>query len=262
MQSKLHGCSVALPVIGGCGVAPPVVRPDFVDNNALVIQQASQEQMKQQLSQVRAASKASDSSKAQAEVQHQAQLAELHLQLNTARQHNADLEEQHQQDLQEQLALAATATGDRHKHELEMLRSEYAASCHQQAAAMEMLQQEVALLTQETERDMTSVAQKISALHGASHSSQAEVQQQLQQLRAEVAALQSDSTRVGGAGGMQEALHALMDICQQLNAAGCAGIGPLLQEHQHLQARVSCDSTSTMEGNPTYSNSWHVLVVP
>ena len=236
-------CAVASPVMCGCGVTPPVTRTNFVHTNALVAQQVSQEQVQQQLSQVRAASKASDSSKAQAEVQHQAQLAELHHQLDTARQCNADLQQQHQQDLQQQLALAAAATADRHKHESETWRSEYTACCHQQATAMEMLQQEVALLTQEAERDMTSVAQKMSALHCANHSSQTEVQQQLQQLRAEIAAMQSDSTSIGSGGGMQEALHALMDIRQQLNAVGCAGIRPLLQEHQQLRAQVSCAST-------------------
>ena len=194
--------------------------------------------MQQQLSQVRAASKASDSSKAQAEVQHQAQLAELHHQLDTARQRTADLQAQHQQDLQQQLASAAAATADIHKHELETLRNDYTASCHQQAAAMAMLQQEVGLLMQETEHDMTTAAQKMSALLAAGCSSQAELQQQLQQLKAEVNALQNDSTSVGGRA--KEALHAMMDIRQQLDNAGCAGIGPLLQEHHQLQAQVSC----------------------
>lgn len=238
-------------------VTPPVIRPNFVYDNTHVIQQVSQEQMQHQLSQVRAASKASDSSKTQAEVQREAQLAELHQQLDTAKQHAADLHAQHQQDLQQQLASAAAATADIHKHELETLRSEYAASCHQQAAAMEMLQQEVALLTQETERDMTTVVQKMSALHGASYSSQAELQQQLQQLRAQVAALQNDSTSVGNGGGMQEAFHALMDIRQQLDAEGYAGIRPLLQEHQQLQAQVSGDSPAcTLTGHSTCSNVW------
>ena len=222
MQSKL------------CG-SPPVTRPKFILSTP-VTQQASQGQMQQQLSQVRAASKASDSSKAQAEVQHQAQLAELHQQLDTARQRTADLQAQHQQDLQQQLASAAAATADNHRHELETLRNDYTASCHQQAAAMAMLQQEVGLLTQETEHDMTSAAQKMSALLAAGCSSQAELQQQLQQLKAEL--LQNDSTSVGGRA--KEALHAMMDIRQQLDNAGCAGIGPLLQEHHQLQAQVSC----------------------
>ena len=209
--------------------------------NALVAQQVSQGQMQQQLSQIRAASKASDSSKVQAEVHHQAQLAELHQQLDLARQRSADLQAQHQQDLLQQLASAAAATADIHKHELEKLRNDYTASCHRQAAAMETLQQELVLLTQETERGMSNAAHKMSALHKASYSSQAELQQQLQQLRAEVTALQNDSTSVGNGKGAQEAL---MDICQQLDAAGCSGIGPLLREHQQLQAQVSCDSAT------------------
>lgn len=245
-------------------VTPLVIRPNNAHENSLVIQQVSQEQMQQQLTQFRAASKASDSSKAQAVVQHQAQLAELHQQLGTAKQHIADLHAQHQQDLQQQLASAAAATADIHKHEMETLRSEYAASCHQQAAAMKTLQQEAALLTQETERDMTTVVQKMSALHGASYSSQAELQQQLQQLRAQIAALQNDSTSVGNGGGMQEAFHALMSIRNQLDAEGYASIGPLLQKHQQLQTQVSCDSpTSTLTGHSACNSVWwSVLVVP
>lgn len=207
--------------------------------------QASQERTQQQLTQVRAASKASDSSRAQANLQHQAQLADLHRQLEAARQCTAELQVQHQQELGQQLASAAAAATDVHKHEMEKLRSEHTASCHQQATAMEMLQREVALLTQETEHAMSGMAEEVSALHGAAFSSQSELRSQLQQLRTQVAAVQSGSSSVGS---VQEALLALMGIRQQLDAAGCGsgGIGPLLQEHQQLQAQVSCASITMM----------------
>lgn len=209
--------------------------------NTAVTPQANQEKTQQQLTKVRAASKASDSSRAQANLQHQAQLADLHHQLEAARQCTADLQAQHHQELSQQLASAAAAAADTHKGEMETLRSEHTASCHQQAAAMEMLQREVALLTQETEHAMSGVAEEMSALHGAASSSQSELQSQLQQLRTQVAAVQSDSSSVGS---VQEALHALMDIRQQLDAAGCDGVGPLLQEYQQLQAQVSCASVT------------------
>ena len=211
----------------------------------------SQERLQQQLSQVRAVVKASDTSKAQADVQHQAHLAEVHDQLATAKQHNTDLQAQHQQDLQQQLASAAAAAAELHQHEMQTLRSQYTASCHQQVQAMGQLQQEVAFLTQEAEHDMTNVAQKMSALHEASCSSQAELQQQLQRLRAEVSVLQNDSTGVSNDGSMQgrselqETLIALMDVCQQLDAVGCAGVGALLQEHQQVKAQVSCKSITS-----------------
>lgn len=197
--------------------------------------QATQERTQQQLTQVRAASKAADNSRAQASIQHQAQLADLHHQLEAARQCTADLQAQHQQQLSQQLASAAAAAADTHKLEMEALRSEHTAYCHQQVATMEMLQREVALLTQETEHAMSGVTEEVSALHGAASSSQSELQSQLQQLRTQIAAVQSDSSSVGS---VQEAMCALMDIRQQLDAAGCGGIEPLLQEHRQLQTQV------------------------
>lgn len=218
-----------------CSDSSPCTHASPLHNNTAVTPQASQESMQQKLTQVRAASKAVDSSRAQANLQHQAQLADLHQKLEAAQQCTAELQAQHEQELSQQLASAAAAAADAHKHELETLRSEHTASSHQQAAAMELLQQEVALLAQETEHAMSSVAEEMAALHGAASSSQSEVQSQLQQLRTQVAAVQSDSSSVGS---VQEAISALMGIRQQLDAAGCGGIGPLLQEHQQLQAQV------------------------
>lgn len=211
-------------------------------------QQVAQEKLQQQLSHARAAIKASDSGKAQAEAQQQAQLADLHQQLHTAQQHCTDLQLQHQQDLQQQLASAATTATSTHHQEMETLRSQYTACCHQQTAAMERLQQEFALLEEETDHTLKTVAQEVSALHGGSCSSRAELQQHLRQLREEVAQFQKDSTAMGtgeGKGGQCDLKDALAHMHQQLDAVGCAGIGALLQEHQRLKAQVSCNSTTS-----------------
>ena len=208
-------------------------------------QQVSQEKLQQQLSHARAASKASDHSRAQAEAQHQAELADLHQQLNAAQQGCADLQTQRQQSLQ--LASAAAAATDAHHQEVETLKDRYTACCHQQAVAVERLDQEVAQLVQEAEHTMTTVAQKVSALHGASCSSQAELRQQLQQLRAEVAELQKGSSSTGmGESLMQQSglVEALIQVRQQLDAVGCADMGTLLRQHQQLSTQViSCNTT-------------------
>lgn len=204
-------------------------------------QQVSQEKLQQQLSLARAASKASDSGRVQAEAQHQAQLADLHQQLNSAQQRNTNLEMQHQQDLQQQLASAAAAATDAHRQEMKTLKDQYTACCHQYNVAVERLDQEVALLVQEAEHNMATVAQEMSALLGASCSSQAELQQQLQQLRVEVTEVYQGRTGTAmgeSVGSPPELQEALIGMRQQLDGVGFADVGALLDEHQRLKTQV------------------------
>ena len=207
--------------------------------------QMNQEQLQQQLGHAKAACKAAETNRAQSALHHQAQLAELRQQLEEAKQCSADLQALHQQDLAEQLAEAAAATAQAHQQEVDRVNSYYSACLSHQATAMAELQQEVALLTAETEGHTAAVAQSITTLHEDSCSSQSQLQQQVQQVRAELASLCSGSISSGSGGdeqeaaGLEAAVNALKSLCAGVQAEGCSGIGGLLQAHHQLKAQAS-----------------------
>lgn len=206
--------------------------------------QLSQERMQQQLSQARAACKASESSRGQSDAQHQAQLADLIQQLDTAKQHSADLQELHQQDLAKQLTAAAAVTATAYQQEMDRMRDHYAACLSQHATVVREVQHEVAMAMQEAEDHMADVAQGVTALHQGTCRSQKDLQQQLQQLRLEIASLCKKSTDSSqglkqACPGLQEVVSALNQIQQQMEAEGCLGINALLQEHCCLKSQVN-----------------------
>ena len=208
--------------------------------------QLSQERMQQQLSQARAACKASESSRGQSDTQHQAQLANLTQQLETANQRSADLQAQHQQGLAEQLTAAAAATAAEHQQEVDRMRAHYDVFIAEHTTA----QREVAMAMQEAEDHMATMAQTLAAMQQNSCNSQTELQQQLRQLRLEIAAMckSSPGSSSGGAKqecpGMQEVFGALTQIQKQMEAEGCLGIADLLQEHRCLKSQVRLNSAT------------------
>jgi len=208
--------------------------------------QVAQEQLQQQLSSAKAACKASDSRYAQLQAQHQVQLNELTQQLQAAKQHSEDLAQQHQKALADQLASATAATAAEHNQEVAQLQNQYTECLSSHATAVAQLQREVATTAAQAEDDMAAVGQQLSAMLQDNRHSQIHLQEQLQQLRSEVAATRGTNTGGGegdeGGKGVQQVLNSLMEVQQQLVGEGCAGLGGLMQEREQVRAQVRCDS--------------------
>lgn len=210
----------------------------------------AQERLQQQLSSAKAAVKASESSKVQLEAQHQAQMTDLSQQLQVAQERSADLAEQHQWDLADQLASATAATAADHQQEVARLQAEYTNCLGGNVAAVAQLQQEVAITAAQAEDDMAAVAQHLAGLLQEGRKSQAELGQQLQQLTSEVAAVRQNSLCGGRGVGeeddgacVKQALTSLVKMQQQLAGEGCLGLGGLMQQHEHVTAEVRCHAS-------------------
>lgn len=227
--------------------------------------QMAQERLQQQLSSAKAALKASESSKVQMEVQHQAQMSNLSQQLQTAQECAADLAEQHQQDLANQLASATAATTADHQQEVASLQAEYTNCLGSNSSAVAQLQQEVAITAAQAEDDMAAVAQHLSGLLQEGRNSQAELGQQLQQLTSEVATVRQNMSGMAGGGGeggagVQQELTSLVKIQQQLAGEGCLGLGGLMQQHEHVKAEVRCHSACNGVTTSSQHAVWDVFL--
>ena len=203
----------------------------------------AQEQLQQQLSSAKAACKASDSRYAQLQAQHQVQLTELTHQLQAAKQHSEDLAQQHQQALADQLASAAAATAAEHNEELAQMQNQYTECLSSHATAVAQLQREVATTTAQAEDDMAAVGQQLSAMLQHNGHSQVNLQEQLQQLQLEVAAVRGTMTSGSeGEEGVQQVLNSLIEVQHLLVGEGCAGLGGLMQEREQVRAQVRNNS--------------------
>ena len=203
--------------------------------------QASQDRLQQQLSHAKAACKASDCRQADLLAQHEAQAVDFKTQVEAAQQQIAELEAAHQQAISDHIVTAKTL--EQQEQDSKQQQTRYAACVSEQLAAMENLQREVATAAEEAERHMTSVAADTVALQQAYGKSQVEAQQELQQLRAEVADWQLAHTSTGEQPQSQvnvaAVLARLVDMQHQLVDEGRPGLSRLMDEHEQVKAQVS-----------------------
>lgn len=203
--------------------------------------QVSQDRLQQQLSHAKAACKASDSRQADLLAQHEAQTTEFNTQIEAAQQHITELEAAHQQAISDHIATAKTL--EQQEQDSTQQQTRYAACVREQLAAMEKLQLEVATAAEEAEKHVTSVAADTAALQQAYGQSQVEVQQELQQLRAEVADWQLAHSSIGeqqqSQGNVAAVLARLVDMQHQLADEGRPGLSRLMDEHEQVKAQVS-----------------------
>ena len=176
--------------------------------------------------------------------QHEAQTADFKTQVETAQQQIAELEAAHQQAISDHIATAKTI--EQQEQDSKQQQTLHAACVSEQLAAMEKLQLEVATAAEEADKHMMSVAADTAALQQAYGKSQVEVQQELQQLRAEVADWQLAHSSIReqqqSQGNIAAVLARLVDMQHQLADEGRPGLSRLMDEHEHVKAQVSSTS--------------------
>lgn len=171
------------------------------------------------------------------QAQHEASTADLQAQLEAAKQQIAELEATHQQAISDHMATAAIV--EKQEQGIQQQHALHAAFVHGQLVAAKQLQLEVATATEEAGQHMTAVAADTSKLQQAYCHSQAELKQEVQQLKAELQEWQQACSSSGQASGTA-VLARLVEMQSEVEAK--TGLQGLLDEHVQVKVQVSCTS--------------------